>query len=243
MGGTKSQNLNRIAKRIWLFAEQNHFSITGLWIPSKENQIADQLSRRGESAGDWLLNGEVFSRIIRKMGIPTVDAFASLAMHQMTPYWSWEPDPKAERTNALVQNWNGHYPYLFPPFCLIHKVLRKVRVQRVEKAILIAPLWPGQSWFPSLLNMSVSVPFLLPQVPDLLTNHMGEPHPMLTFRKLKLGAFLISSNDSWARAFRHKLQISSQTADGLALQNLTNHVGTGGYLGVIEGMLIPLRHL
>jgi len=154
-GGTKCPVMSSIAKKIWLYAEEKNFSITGMWIASKENLRADFLSRVKESAGDWMLLPSIFQEIKKKWGSPSIDAFASLAMHQMNPYWSWRPDPEAKATDAMLQDWRTEFPYIFPPFCLINRILKKVVSQRVGKANLIAPLWQGQTWFPKIMELLV----------------------------------------------------------------------------------------
>ena len=76
-------------------------------------------------------------------------------------------------TNALYQNW-GNFPYLFPPFYLLGKVLKLLHTQRTQKVLLIAPLWPGQPWFPTLIQMCIVHPVLLPQRNNLIVSNMGE---------------------------------------------------------------------
>ena len=48
MGGTKCPHLTQVARRICKYAEKQNFTISALWIPSKENVIADQDSRESQ---------------------------------------------------------------------------------------------------------------------------------------------------------------------------------------------------
>ena len=51
--------------------------------------------------------------------------------------------------------------YAFPPFSLLPRVLAKIRYDKAL-VLLIAPVWPTQSWYPLLLQLSTVQPILLP---------------------------------------------------------------------------------
>ena len=59
------------------------------------------------------------------LGSPTVDLFASLMNHQINKYISWKPDPTSIATDAFQQNWSQMFPYAFPPFSLVGKIIQK----------------------------------------------------------------------------------------------------------------------
>ena len=59
-----------------------------------------------------------------------------------------------------------------PPLCLKMRCLAKLTEERGE-LILVTPVWPTQAWYPSLLEMSVSLPILLPWDPKLLQGSQG----------------------------------------------------------------------
>ena len=63
--------------------------------------------------------------------------------------------------------WADQQMYAFPPFCLVGLCLAKVRRDQASLT-LIALVWPAQTWYPTLLEMSVSAPILLPASEDLL---------------------------------------------------------------------------
>jgi len=54
---------------------------------------------------------------------------------------------------------------------------RKVRVEQAT-IIMITLAWQGQPWYPTLLQMSIKNPLLLPRKVNLLTNPDGEFHPL-----------------------------------------------------------------
>ena len=240
MGGTKNQHLTKISKRIWKFLLDRGIHLSAGWIPSKLNWRADQESRRPPNSSDWLLHPPLFSVLTERWGRPTLDCFASRAMKQLQAYMSFQPDPESRGSNALFHPWNEEFPYLFPPFCLLGRCLRKIQRERVPRAILIAPLWTGQPWFPPLLNSCIDCPLLLPLTSCLLTNLEGAPHPLVENKTLKLGAFLVSGWPSKAREFQTGLPLCSW--DLRENQQLTSTVvhGRDGVLGALNGKLIPL---
>ena len=61
----------------------------------------------------------------------------------------------------LLLNWGGYKFYAFPPFSLLPKCLQKIRQDRAH-GILIAPLWPTQTWFPLLLQYLCDQLWILP---------------------------------------------------------------------------------
>jgi hypothetical protein len=243
MGGTKNQHLTEISKRIWKFLLERNIHLTAGWIPSKLNWRADRESRRPPNSGDWLLLPRVFLALSERWGPPTLDCFASRALKQLPNYLSLETDPESKGSNALFHPWNKGFPYLFPPFCLIGRCLKKIRREEVDLALLIAPLWMNQPWFPSLLELCVSLPLLLPNLENLLTNIDEEPHPLVLNGSLKMGAFLVSGNPSRIRAFQTELPHCSWDLN--ETQQLTSTVvpGTDGVLGAVRGRLIPLLAL
>ena len=237
MGG-KNPHMTSIAKRIWNFAMLNGFVITGLWIPSGENKLADEESRRTETSADWALDSQTFTEITRALGDPSVDAFASLTMHQLPKYWSWKPDPLAQGTDALIQDWRQEFPYIFPPLCLMGRILSKIQRQRVERAILIAPIWQNQTWFPKLIRMLIKRPIVLTPSPLILKNHQGEPHPLISQGRMNLAAFLVSGVEWRQRDFLETLPLSSSIVEEGAQRELTKPHGLNGLIGVIHNKLI-----
>ena len=172
----------------------------------------------------------------------TRDCFASRIMHKLPVYMSLNPDPNSVATNALYQEW-GNNPYFFPPFCLIRRVLKILRERKTGKALLIAPLWPGQPWYSMILEMLIVIPVCLPQKKNLLSNHMKLSHPLVEKKSLHLAAFLVSGNSMKTRVFQNQLPKSCSMQDERAQQVLTKRVGTNGFCGVMNDRWISLRHL
>ncbi|OMJ17047.1 hypothetical protein AYI69_g7593 [Smittium culicis] len=77
---------------------------------------------------EWSLSEETFKRIETKFGPYDVDLFASKQNYKVLRYYSWYPDPNAQRINALSQRWSQwNNPYCCPPWNLISQNIQKVR--------------------------------------------------------------------------------------------------------------------
>ena len=83
--------------------------------------------------------------------------------------------------------WTNELFFIFPPFSLLPRILQKVEEEGAE-AILIAPLWPTQSWWPSLLRLIVGQSFKMPHPERILylPHKEGKQHPL---KRMSLGCF------------------------------------------------------
>lgn len=193
-------------------------------------------------SSDWMLQREIFLQLEQRCGPFTIDLFASRTNAQMQIYCSWRPDPQALAVDALSISWQNHRPYLFPPFALINRCLEKISQEKVD-ALLIAPVWQSQVWFPRVLECLVDDPILLPQTRDIITNVDNNAHPLTIKGHLPLAAWPISGRPSAQQAFRKEL-LQSSTSHGEAPQNLpTTQLGTNGVIGVISRTYIPFQLL
>ena len=118
----------------------------------RTNIQADQASILFNDRTEWQLDKSVFKRPLAIFGKPEVDMFASRLNHQLPLYVAWIPDPEAMAVDAFTQNWTEHYIYIFPPFSVIPQVLQKIEQEQAQ-VIMVAPLWPTQSWFPKLTKL------------------------------------------------------------------------------------------
>ena len=214
--------------------------ITAEWIPSHLNTVADWESRNVRDSSEWKLCPKTFRLLCHRWGSPGVDLFASRISHQLEKYVSWKPDPFCVGVDAFCQNWDRFYPYAFPPFCLITRVLRQTVAQKVDRMIIIAPIWPTQPWYPRLLSMLVDTPVLLPQSQQLLSNPAGQVHPLLEDSSLPLAAWLVSGIDTKQREYQWRPQTSCSMPEGEAPHRLMSQPGRNGLCGVVNGVWIPL---
>ena len=194
MGGSRSQSCNKLANEIWRWCHARSLWISATHIAGTENVIADKESRVFDDKTEWKLDLKAFTYCIELWGQPEIDMFASRLNFQFKPYVSWRPDRGAFAIDAFCLNWCDKYLYLFPPFSLIPRVLKKIQEDKA-RAILIAPQWPTQPWFPLLKKLSISQPLLLPRSKTLLTlpAHPDAVHPL--FPKLRMAAYLLSARN------------------------------------------------
>jgi hypothetical protein len=209
------------------------------------------LSCRPFDWNDWMLNPAVFQQITGKArwGLPAIDLFATRLNHQVPRFFSFLPDPQAKGMDAFRQSWlplpTQRLLWANPPWALIGRMLQKIIHDKTE-IILIAPVWPTQAWYPTLLELLVAVPLLLPHWSDLFrpvstANQTGKGPP----RWAATAAWRLSGRPSRNEAFRASLQ--STYYQGLEppppRDARTSHIGVGGWAGPAGGKWIPLGQL
>lgn len=131
-------------------------------------------------------------------------------------------------------------PYIFPPFHLLGKILNKIIEDKVDKAIVVFPVWKSQSWFPLLLSMLISVPVRLPRHTDLMTD--GErKHPL---NKTIILAAAPISGKHW------RIEDFQKTLDSSCSHHAENQQGSSMTLpgkissfGVINGINLQMKLL
>lgn len=126
MRGIQFRNLSAIAKKIWKWCERRNLWIYASYIPSKENAIADEESRRIEKETEYSLSQESFEMLCRALNFPTIDLFASRTNAKCDSYVSWKKDPHSVVVDAFTIDWGKQFFYAFPPFALVPKVLKKI---------------------------------------------------------------------------------------------------------------------
>lgn len=192
-GGCRSMECNKVAKDIWLWALHKNNWITIAHLPGKANISADYQSRNVNPDCEWKLNPDIFSQVKIKLSFsPNIDLFASRLNYQLQPYVSFKSDPQSMAIDAFSMiTWAKWKFYAFPPFAVIHLVLKKI-IQDRASGIIIVPNWPTQSWYPTLCKLLICPPYCLRRSRDLLlsTTAQQETHPL--HKKLDLLACLVS---------------------------------------------------
>lgn len=240
LGGPVSPQATEITKQLWLWCLERNISLRAQYLPGKDNVRADRESRVLRDRSDWMLNPEIFSRIQLVLGPVDIDLFATRLTSQLTRFFSWRPDPLAEATDALLQDWRDLTAYANPPWNLLGRVLVKIQEEMPEKIILIAPIWPAQPWYPTLLDLLVDFPREIPQGEDtLLGTAEAEVPPLVP----SLAAWPISGRDSKRKAFQKELLTSSWHRGGQNPQNPMTPCSKNGLAGVRSGVQIPFLAL
>ena len=102
-------------------------------------------------------------------------------------------------TDAFSCSWRPFFPYGFPPFCLLNKLLAKIRSDSAM-GIFILPVWPTQPWFPAMLHLLASNPVMLLQSEHLLfLPFSNKKHNLLP--QMRLMACLLSGCHLYTEEF------------------------------------------
>jgi site-specific recombinase XerD len=156
MGGNVAR-LHYIARQIWDVLEEHDAFLTAVYVPSAAN-IADKYTRGFAPATkrffdlEVQLDPSVFRATILSEGpfSPCFDWFASCFNAQLPRFCAWQEGlDGAELIDAFAHDWSSFPGYMFPPFGLIPKVLKKVCDERA-KIVIVHPDWPGALWKPLL---------------------------------------------------------------------------------------------
>lgn len=240
MGGRKVL-LNNLTKEIWLWCVQRGIFLSVFHIPGKLNVRADALSRQKLNMDmEWMLRQDIFQTIMALYGPCDIDMFASSVNHQLPKYVSYLPDPNAVAVNAFSLTWTNLFSYIFCPFSVIGNVVQKLDQDQAE-AVLIAPLFSTQPWFPRLLQLVSSPPFLLPKVEKILIQPGNqEAHPL---QNMTLGVFRVSGKNSAVAAFQKTLPTSLSVLGDHQPVNSMGHITKNGCYFAVKNKLITISHL
>ena len=112
-GGTKSSLLNKEACLLWKEALAKKLTLVSPhWLSTKDNVMADFLSRNQLLQWEFGLSKEIFQLVLDHFHInPTLDIFASKSTKKLPRYMSWFPDPQAVATQLITEG-KVTYPHL-----------------------------------------------------------------------------------------------------------------------------------
>ncbi|KAF0027027.1 hypothetical protein F2P81_019768 [Scophthalmus maximus] len=139
-GGVRSARLLETARSLLLWAHANLCSIRAVYIPGKQNQAADLMSRGGPRQSEWKLNPALVQMLWARFGEAEVDLFASHENAQCALWFSMS----AQEEPPLGVDAFSHHPwprallYAFPPIPLIPRLLARVQEEQLS-VILVAP--------------------------------------------------------------------------------------------------------
>lgn len=156
MGGVRSDQCREVAFDLWSWCESHEIWIIATHIPGQDNEIADSLSRSFSPCVEWEINNRLFQDIIRKFGVPSVDLFASRHNTKCYKYVSCFSDSYCWKVDAFSFSWTDEFFYIFPTFRLVGRCWRKMVVEKT-RGILVAPDWPSQIWYPTILSNAKDV--------------------------------------------------------------------------------------
>ena len=170
------------------------------------NSVADHQSRVMMDNGDWKLDTHTFQLLNRAMGPLKWDLFATLWNRQTRLFYSWKPQPEAQGSDALIQDWDQEGNYAFPPWILIPRVISKIKREKIQ-VCLVTPMFTSKTWFCSLMQLSIQRPILLDMLNNTLTDAQNNTHPLLLQKKLQLVGWKLSGKKQ--KLFRERCQQQS----------------------------------
>ena len=237
--GGKKPKCNLIARALWEWAIERGIWVSASFIPGKHNVAADRESRTMHDNMEWRLNTNYFKICTDLWGQPEVDLFASRLNTQVEKFVSWKPDPFAFAIDAFTVKWDFSLCYIFPPFGLLGRVLKKISDDNAM-AVVVAPLWTTQPWFTKLFSLLIDCVFLLPRNTQLLTSQASHQKPP---PNLQLVVCRVSGDPLISADFRQRLSASSSCLGGnLHCANM-KPISESGMDFVIKGVKIPIHQL
>ena len=241
--GGKISNLDEIARRLWFWCIERHIHISAYHMAGVTNKQADKLSRSGNDDLEWALDANVFASLKQIYPDMQVDLFASRLNTKLPSYVSRYPEPEAWAIDAFSFTWCNQLFYIFPPFSLIPRILQKIEEEGTQ-ALLIAPIWPTQAWWPNLIKLITDNCYLLPKTSNVL-KLMHKPNLKHPLTKMRLAGFRISGQPYESKAFREQLKTSFSNPGVQVHRNNTTRILTDGYISVKgkEILLKPLHKL
>ena len=141
--------------------------MSAVHIAGKLNTSADNKSHNFSDKHEWSLSKAYFLEIFSTFPELNIDLFARRLNNQLDTYCSWKPDPGCTYVDAFSINWSNFNFFAFPPFSLIPKCVQKI-IHDKAKGILLIPVWPTQTWFPLVLQLLYSQPWIFKPSPNLL---------------------------------------------------------------------------
>ena len=230
-GGTRSAQMCALLWRLMSWCNLNQVSLRARHVPGRLNVLADALSRSNQiQSTEWSLHPDVVTNLCKRWFTPNLDLFATRHNHKFPVFVSPVPDPKAWAVDALHLDWSGLIAYAYPPTALIPQVVQ--RLYRFQcQLVLIAPGWPGMSWFWDLVHLSLEIPLHLPVFPRLLkqpTSPVFHDNP----EYLNLHAWCLGVNYSNNKASLKKWQRELLRLKGPPQGPSTNQSGASLFDGV-----------
>ncbi|KAI5634471.1 reverse transcriptase (RNA-dependent DNA polymerase) domain-containing protein [Phthorimaea operculella] len=168
-GGMKSAPLMDLTYHIFSILDKFQIHVVIHYLPGRYNCEADRLSRLTKSP-EWHLLPKATNLIFAKMGQPTIDLFASALAHVLPIYVTMDlTDRQAYLYDAFSHQWNYPIAWVFPPPCLIPRVLQHLNTAK-GIYLIVVPRWLKVFWRPDLKNRALGPPFTIHNLDQVLVD-------------------------------------------------------------------------
>jgi hypothetical protein len=207
VANSRSLKMSKVGAQFFDWREQHQLQLSCRHIRGVDNTKADALSRREWNASDWRLDTPLLRSILGRWRCKiAIDLFASRWNTQAKRFFSWEHDDRAIGVDSLSHAWDEIGTlYAYPPQALLPRILHKVINERIYDMVLITPLFPHASWWPTLLQVGTAVPVVLPRRRWVTTDPAGNPS---WTQNWPLVAWRISGQLNYAKTCRKTIRHS-----------------------------------
>ena len=159
--GSKKSHLQEGALAIFEVCLSHSIRLEVEWIPRKENERADYISRIVD-VDDWMVDPMLFQQLDALWGPHTVDCFASFYNAQLPRFFSRCWNPHSEAVDAFTVSWEGEVCWWAPPLHLVIKVLKHARACRAMGTLFV-PAWASAPFWPLLCPDGQKFAFFIKQ--------------------------------------------------------------------------------
>ena len=79
-----------------------------------------------------------------------MDLFSLDTSTKLPSFVSWKPCPGSSHVDAFTLNWKNIKGYIFPPFALISRIVKKVFDDEALELYCLLPDWQTRPWWPAV---------------------------------------------------------------------------------------------
>lgn len=157
--GSKKSELHDLAIEIYEITRFNNIDLKVQWIPRKENELADCISKVID-VDDWQLSNDFFDYLNSLWGPFSIDRFANHYNTKLERFNSKFYVPNTEAVDAFLQNWSGENNLFVPPVNDILRVLKKLEQSENIVGTLIIPHWTSKAFWAVIQKDGVFAKFI-----------------------------------------------------------------------------------
>jgi hypothetical protein len=144
--------------------------------------------------------------------------------------------------DAMTLQWNRWTSFIHAPIIMLPRILKKIREDQAT-CLLIAPNWPGQTWYPLLLEMLVNISSLLPITEMSMYLPFDREAQRPLWRTMKLAVWPLSGNVVEQEVFHRKFVTSLWPPGEKKGKRDMKVLGDFGLAGVSHGINVHFQPL